>query len=1143
MYGQGEELVGTMLAERYEILELLGQGGMGAVYKARDTELERLVALKLIRPELASNPEILRRFKQELILAREVTHRNVIRIFDLGQAKGFKFITMEFVEGHDLRAALREKTKLSPEEAVQIVAQICRALESAHTAGVVHRDLKPQNIMLDAKGRVFVMDFGIAHSLETPGMTQTGALMGTPEYMSPEQARGFKVDERSDLFSLGIIFYELLTGISPYKADTALATLLKRTQERPQPPSEIDSAIPKAISDVVMKCLEIDRDHRYSTAREILEDLGHERPTSIRTIAPTISAAVAAPKSAEGSPFQRYRMWIAGIAAIILLAAAGIVFRRNIFSGSAANAGAPLAQASLAILPFRNASGDASLDWLGPSLADMLTTDVGQSAHLRTIPPDRLHQVLSDLRISPGTPIDQTMVGRIAEFTSADTVVWGQYAKFGEQIRLDATLLDLKTNRREPLEIEAANEKEIPGTVDGLAELIRKNLAVSPDVLKELKASSFQPSSKSVPALRDYNQGVQFLRDGKNLEAVPMFQAAVKEDPQFAIAFSRLAETDSALGLDSDAEQFSRKALDLDQQLPLAEKYLIEANHARIMKDNEKAIAAYENLAKTSPGNADVEYALGSLYENTGSLDKAHTQFAAILQADPKNIKALWQLGVVEFMKDNPQGSLDPLNRGLSLAIQVDNQEDKALLLQALGISYRLMNQPEDAMRNYQESMDINRRLGLKRNLANNFAEMALVQNTLGKPDAALSDYNQALQILNDIGMTKEFGDSLVDRGALYQTLGNYEKALQDYKQALQIQRDNADENYQAVCLNNIGGVYLAEGDTDNALTYLQQALQLREKLKIQGDIAETVSKLGEVFSRTGRYDEALASFMRALDLLRKDGNGRGAAAVSRQIGLVFQQQGRFGAAVSAMQDAVNGYRAASDRSAEMVGALNDLADALAQSGRADEAAKLQDEAQAMARDMKNENLHALLLNTQGDIQFYRGDFKGAGEHYDQAARAASHGADRDLQMISKLNLAGVAVADGRAPSAARDLRALAQQADNLNMKYLALESSIEMAQAMVGSKDYSHALQELQGELGKSEKLGTRYQTARIQFLLGNALRLSGNTADAAGHYRETLSLLDDMKKEPGAEKLLQRQDIKAMYDESTRSSDGKKS
>ena len=146
---QGEQLVGTMLAERYEIIALLGEGGMGAVYKARDNELDRLVAIKLIRPELASNPEILGRFKQELILAREVTHRNVIRIFDLGQASGLKFITMQFVEGRDLRAVLRERGKLPPAEGVQIISQVCRALESAHAAGVVHRDLKPQNIMLD----------------------------------------------------------------------------------------------------------------------------------------------------------------------------------------------------------------------------------------------------------------------------------------------------------------------------------------------------------------------------------------------------------------------------------------------------------------------------------------------------------------------------------------------------------------------------------------------------------------------------------------------------------------------------------------------------------------------------------------------------------------------------------------------------------------------------------------------------------------------------------------------------------------------------------------------------------------------------------------------------------------------------------
>src|SRR5258707_8085585 len=271
---KGQLEPGSMLGERYEILQLLGQGGMGAVYKARDVELERTVALKLIRPDLASHPEILRRFKQELILAREVTHPNVIRIYDLGQASGVRYITMEYVEGRDLRALLHDKGKLTPEEAVPLFQQIAAALEAAHHAGVVHRDLKPQNIMVDKGGRVYVMDFGVARSLDTPGMTQTGALMGTPEYMSPEQAKGMKVDARSDLFSMGIIFYEMLSGASPFKADTAMATMFKRTRERAVPLAQAGSGVPVFLSDIVLKSLEVDQEQRDPSARAIIEDLG-----------------------------------------------------------------------------------------------------------------------------------------------------------------------------------------------------------------------------------------------------------------------------------------------------------------------------------------------------------------------------------------------------------------------------------------------------------------------------------------------------------------------------------------------------------------------------------------------------------------------------------------------------------------------------------------------------------------------------------------------------------------------------------------------------------------------------------------------------------------------------------------------------
>ena len=262
------------MAQRYEVLSLLGEGGMGAVYKARDVELSRMVALKVIRPDLARNRAILDRFKQELILATQVTHRNVVRIYDLGEAEGIKFITMEYVEGEDLAAILHRRVKLPPREAVAVVEQVCRALEAAHNVGVIHRDLKPQNVMWETgSGRILVMDFGLAKTLEGERMTQTGAMVGTMEYMSPEQALAGNLDQRSDIFSLGLIFYELLTGQTPFHADSALASLIKRTQERVVPVSELEKSVPPELSQIVSRCLERDVALRYQNASELLADL------------------------------------------------------------------------------------------------------------------------------------------------------------------------------------------------------------------------------------------------------------------------------------------------------------------------------------------------------------------------------------------------------------------------------------------------------------------------------------------------------------------------------------------------------------------------------------------------------------------------------------------------------------------------------------------------------------------------------------------------------------------------------------------------------------------------------------------------------------------------------------------------------
>ncbi len=1122
---------GDVIGGRYELLDMLGEGGMGAVFKAHDLEIDRFVALKVIRPELARNPAILARFKQELQTAHQVTHKNVIRIYDIAEADGVKFITMEFVDGADLRRWQMDHGKFTHQQTVDLIRQVCFALDAAHSAGIIHRDLKPQNIMKDNKsGRILVMDFGLARSLESDGMTQTGMLLGTIDYMSPEQAMGKSLDARSDLFTLGLIFYELLSNTMPYKAETAMASLLKRNQDRALPLTDLDPSIPKPLSDIVAKCLERDVALRYQSASEIIADLDAwegKRPVSASLIAPSVVIA-----GRRSIPWK----WIAAGALGLVLVTGGFLYKGKSGPGTATELKGPVApQVSLAILPFHNDNNDPSMDWLGSSLAEMLSTDVGQSVHMRTVPPDRIHQIFADLRIPQNSDLDPDTLRRIAEFGNADTVVWGRYAKFGDQIRIDATLRDLKKNQISPLKIEATNEKDISVAVGKLAELIRKNLAVSADVVNELKASSFQPSTKSVPALRDYSQANELIREGKNLDAVKMLQSAVTNDPQFALAWSRLAETDLTLGFDTEAAKNSRKAMDLGQSLPTAEKYLVEATHARVMKDSAKAIQAYENLAKIFPDNSDVEYTLGSLYADNGDFDKARTQFAKILKADPKNIKALWQIGSVEYQQDNPQAALEPLNKGLSLAVQVNNPEQKALILQALGISYRLMNRPEEAIKSLEDSMEITQKLGMKRLLAASLSELAQNQITIGKPEAAMTSYNQSLQILKEIGVTKDYGDTLVNRGVLYQIRGNYDKALQDYKDALQIQRDAGDVSYQAVCLSNIGDVYFLKDDTDNSLIYYQQSLQLREKLNEPAYLAETLSSLGDVHTAMGDYDEALKNLMKALEISHKANITKSAASVSGSIGKVLMYEGRLGAAVSAMQDSVNGFRSINNKSIELADSLNSLGDTLALAGRGDESGKLLEEAGSVASELKNENIHSALLNTQGDAAFYRGDFKAARTAYEQAALAASKSKDREKILITKMNLARLAVAEGRPQAAIPELRASIQQADKLHLKYFSTRSTVDLAEALIKTKDYTHARQELETALTSSEKLGLRLEKARIQFLLGDILRLTGSPSEAAGHFQQSVNLLNDLKKESGAEKLLQRSDLKSLYEEAS--------
>ncbi len=1127
---------GDVLGARYEIQKLLGMGGMGAVYKARDMEVERVVGLKVIRPDLAGNPAILARFKQELVLARQVTHKNIVRIYDLNEADGVKFITMEFIEGEDLRTILTRKGKLAPEEAVDIILQVCGGLQAAHSEGVIHRDLKPGNIMRDGAGRVVIMDFGLARSLQGDGMTQTGMMIGTMEYMSPEQAMGKELDARSDEFAVGLILYELLTGFMPYQADSAIASLVKRTQERVTPLVDVDSSVPPELSEIVCRCLERDPQQRFGSVQELAEQLEvwqGKRPRSGQSSVYRAGSQVAATSQAKRLPLK----WIGIGVAVVVLAAGAVVGRRYLTpkGGQSATQGPVM---SLAIVPFYNASGDSSMNWMGGSIAEALSSDIGQSSHVRLVSPGRLQQVLQDLRVSSQSQMDLSILKRIAEYTSADTVVSGQYERMGAATRITATIHDLKNDREASLNADVANEKDLLGSVEKLADGLREKLAANPEILKELQSHSQHVTTKSIPALRAYDEGLQLVRAGNNTQAVAKFEEATTQDSSFAMAFSKLAQTYAALGYDDKAEQASRRAVELSDNLPAQDRLLIEATHAGIMHDPAKAIAAYEQLAKVNPDDTDAQFALAKLYEDSGNFDEAKKYLAKVLKADPNYVLALLASGRVDIRSGDSQAALDPLNKALSLTIQFDNEEQKGAVLQALGVAYQTLNKPEDALRNFNQALAIRKKINDQRGVATSLGQIAQVQDAMGDSKAALASYEEAVKVDRAIGDKNGLTQNLMSLGSFYLDHGQNDKSLQYTNEALQIARDTGNQRDLATLLMNIGVAHFNKGEFQDALTYFQQAYDVRSKLN--QDASEELHDLAATNVLLGQYDTALGQYLKALDAQRAKGDRSRIAVESADMGALFAVQGRYDAALKAQQEAVNTYQQLGDRTYQMVLASAQYGRTLSAVGREDEGRKNIEEALKLAPEAKNDAATATALNALGESYFYGGDFAAAHQQYDKALEVATKGNVREQAMVAKLNLAQLDVAQGRSQAAIPVLKKLQQQTDSIGLKADSVRAAIYLGQALLATRQPEAALSVLDSAVGSAEKLGLRTEQARAQYFLGAALAASGKPKDAVPHYREAVRILEAISKQDGASRVLDRSDLKDIYHEAAKGYQG---
>lgn len=668
---EGRLEAGSVLGSRYKVTGQLGEGGMGAVYKVRDLELDRIVAMKVIQPAFAQNVEALNRFKQEIIIASRITHKNVSRIYDLAEADGVKFITMEFVEGRTLASLLRDKGKFAPKDAAGVFIQVCRALEAAHAEGVIHRDLKPQNIMVDAHGRVIVMDFGIARNIETGTMTKPGALVGTPAYMSPEQAKGEKLDARSDIFSLGIVFYQLLTGDSPYSAETPIETIYKRTVEPVRPPIELVPEIPKQLNDIAVRCLEIDKENRYTSATEVLGDLETWAGTRLGT------RVIVGPEKSLTKNF----IWITA-GAVVLALAGGLIFRNKLFPAQ------PVTHRDISVLvaDFTNQTADSVFN---ETLEPAFIIGLEGAPFIQSFNRSTARKLAAQL--SPGAKsLDESVARLVATREGIDVIVAGSIAKKGRQYLIQVKAIDGITGNDIVSKSAEADKKDVLASIGRLSADVRSALGdTTPESVKLSAQETF--TTETLEAAHSYAAAQDLQQKGKWKEAIKEYQHATQLDPNFGRAFAGLAAMEANLGRRQEAEKNYRLALVHIDRMTEREKYRTRGGYYLMIRDQQKAIEEYNSLVKQFPADSVAYSNLALAYFLGRNMAKAQEIGRHAADLNPASVAqrgnlALYALYAGDFanaakeaqaaLKLNP--NYEPSVRALALAELGQGQNQQA---------------------------------------------------------------------------------------------------------------------------------------------------------------------------------------------------------------------------------------------------------------------------------------------------------------------------------------------------------------------------------------------------------------------------------------------------------------------------------
>jgi serine/threonine protein kinase/tetratricopeptide (TPR) repeat protein len=660
-----EELsTGSTFAGRYQIIEEIGRGGMGRIYKVFDSEIDEKVALKLIKPEVAADKGNIERFRNEMKFARQVGHPNVSRMFDLGKHEGTYFITMEYVPGEDLKSFIRRIGQLPVGKAVSIARQVADGLNEAHRQGVIHRDLKPRNVIIDREGNARIMDFGIARSLKSKGVTEKGIMVGTPEYMSPEQTESRDVDQRSDIYSLGILLFEMLTGRLPFEGETPISVAIKQKTETPPRPEAFNPRIPEDLSRLILKCMEKDPANRFQSAEEVvsaLDVIEKELPTT-ETTAPRRKPTT----SREVTVTLGLKKTMLPIAAVVAVVAAFILLRPLFFRTAPPAAAGD--RPSLAILYFKNNTGDAGLEHWRTALTDLLITDLAQSRFVRVLSAESLFDVLEDLDQLQASVYSSDTLKEVAERSRVGHVLVGNYTEAGNKFRINASLQEAASGElMSSKSVEGEGERSFYAMVDELTRWIKSNFELSEDTLADDPDIAVANITTALPeAYKLYSEGRRLHLQAQYQQSIVKMQEALEIDPNFAMAYRSLAVSYGNLNRLPARNRAVQKAFELSNRVSERERLAIHGNYYMASRQTyDRAIESYQRLLSLYPDDRIANINLGIIYFSLEEFEKAVELYQAYIGYSPDGILGYWNLGETFMAMGNYFGARETLERYL----------------------------------------------------------------------------------------------------------------------------------------------------------------------------------------------------------------------------------------------------------------------------------------------------------------------------------------------------------------------------------------------------------------------------------------------------------------------------------------------